>query len=131
MKSRININPKITGIATAIIIFLISDFAEAQYGYGVVRRTTRRRTAVVVGSVTTANNQQSAKEQQPPPPHPPPAAETIAGESFPVGTVVTKLPEGCVSTTVGDEQYHHCGPNYFHAVYQNGTLVYVTTEPPG
>lgn len=126
MKSHIKINFKIAGIATAIILFLISDIAEAQAG--VVHRTTRRRTAVVVSSVTTASNQQNAKEQQPPPP-PPPAAETT-GEAFPVGTVVTKLPEGCVSTTVGDEQYHHCGPNYFHAVYKDGTLVYVTTEPP-
>ena len=126
MKSHIKMKLRIAGIATAIILFLISDIAEAQAG--VVRRRTRRRTAVVVTSVTSTNNQQNTTEQQTPPPTPPVAENT--GEAFPVGTVVTKLPEGCVSTPVGDKQYYHCGANYYQAVYKEGTLVYVTTEPP-
>ena len=49
---------------------------------------------------------------------------------MPVGTVVSKLPEGCVTTPVDNVQYYKCGANYYRAVYQENTLVYVTADPP-
>ena len=68
------------------------------------------------------------KEETPPPPPPPPPP---APESqLPVGTVVSKLPGGCVSTPVDNVQYYKCGANYYRAVYQENNLVYVTTDPP-
>jgi hypothetical protein len=47
-----------------------------------------------------------------------------------VGTVVSKLPEGCTSKPVGGVQYYQCGGNYYRSAFQENTLVYVTTAPP-
>jgi hypothetical protein len=122
------------------------------------RRRTRRRTAVVVGASvhaadsaqmaqaqqqTAAAQQQTAAAQQEAaaakqeaaaakqqaaaaPPAPPPAA---AGAPLPVGTVVSKLPAGCASTPVGGVEYYYCGGNFYRAMFQENTLVYVTAQP--
>lgn len=110
-----------------------------------VRRRTRRRTAVVVGTTvhaedeaqiqqaqqqTAAAQQQAATAQQqaaaaataPPP------SET-AGGPLPLGTVVSTLPAGCAATPVGGVEYYHCGGNYYRAVFQGNSLVYVTSKP--
>jgi hypothetical protein len=121
-----------------------------------VRRRTARRTAVVVGSSvhaadqaqmaqqqqqTAAAQQQAAAAQQqaaaaekeaaaakqqaaavPPPP-------AAAGAPLPLGTVVPALPAGCVSTPVGGVEYYYCGGNFYRAVFQGNTLVYVTAKP--
>ena len=118
---------------------------------------TRRRTAVVVGATvhaadsaqmaqaqqqTAAAQQQAAaaekeaaaakqeaaaaKQQAAAAPTPPPAA---AGKPLPLGTVISALPPGCVSTPVGGEAYYYCGSNFYRAVFQGNQLVYVTTPP--
>jgi hypothetical protein len=117
----------------------------------------RRRTAVVVGatvhaadSAQTAQAQQqtaaaqqqaaaaekeaaaakqeaaAAKQQAAAAPPLPPAA---AGTPLPLGTVISALPPGCVSTPVGGEAYYYCGGNFYRAVFQGNNLVYVTTQP--
>jgi hypothetical protein len=48
---------------------------------------------------------------------------------LPLGTVVSSLPPGCVSTPVGGVNYYQCGGNYYQAVYEGSTLKYVTTQP--
>ena len=136
MNSSLRTNLRIIGIAAAIIFLIITDIADAQG----IRRRTRRRTAVVVAVAVHESDQQNSKttEQDTPPdttkevtpPPAPPAPETTGGP-LPVGTVVSKLPEGCVSTQVDNVQYYNCGENYYRAAYEENNLVYVTTEPPG
>ena len=113
---------------------------EAQAIFGV-----RRRTAVVAYSAgaasgeaaATASQQQAAAAQKQAAaaqqqtaaaatPAPPPAA---AGQPLPVGTVVSALPQGCVSTPVGGVEYYYCGGNFYRAVFQGNQLVYVTAQP--
>lgn len=108
-----------------LLLALLPDYLEAQYG-GVVRRTTRRRTAVVVGtSVHAADEaaaaQKAAAQQQAAPPPATPA----------VGTVVSTLPAGCTKKTVSGAEYHQCGATWYKAAFEGDQLVYVTTPPPG
>ena len=146
-------------IAITLVFMFIADVpslfellvpeAEAILG---VRRRTRRRTAVVVGSMaaaTTVSAQQqtaaaqqeaaaakqeaaaaqqeaAAAKQQAAPAAAPPSA---AGGPLPLGTVVAALPAGCTSTPVGGEQYYYCGGNFYRAVFQGDSLVYVTAKP--
>ena len=62
----------------------------------------------------------------PPAAAPPPAA---SGGTLPLETVVHSLPAGCIDTPVGGVEYYHCGANYYRAVFQGNTLVYVTAQP--
>ncbi len=141
-------------IAITLVFMFIADVpflfellvpeAEAILG---VRRRTRRRTAVVVGSAahaqTAAAQQQTAAAQQEAaaakqeaaaakqqaaaaPAAPPPAA---TGKPLPLGTVVAALPAGCTSTPVGGVEYYYCGGNFYRAVFQGNSLVYVTAKP--
>ena len=109
-----------------------------------VRRRTMRRTAVIVGSavhaedaaqVAAAQQQAAAAQQQaaaaqkqaaaataPPPP-------ASAGKPLPMGTVVHSLPSGCTPTPVGGQEYYYCGGNFYRAVFQGNSLVYVTAQP--
>jgi hypothetical protein len=64
--------------------------------------------------------QQAAIAQQP---------AVAPGRPLPLGTVVSALPGGCVSTPSGGVNYYYCGGNFYQAVYQGSTLVYVTTKP--
>jgi hypothetical protein len=114
---------------------LVSD-ADAILG---VRRRTRRRTAVVVGTTAHAAGvaQGTAAAQQPAPAAPAtPAAAApatpapaAAGTALPMGTVVAMLPAGCVTTPAGGVEYYHCGGNFYRAVFQGNSLVYVTAQP--
>ncbi len=134
-------------------IQLTQATAEAQVGGR--RRRTRRRTAVIVGTSVHAKDQQAAAQQQAAAadsqaaaadqradaaeqqaaaaqqqPAAPPTPPEAAGEPLPVGTVVSKLPDGCTSKPVGGVQYYNCGGNYYRSAFQENTLVYVTTAPP-
>jgi hypothetical protein len=60
------------------------------------------------------------------PPAAPPAA---AGKPLPLGTVVAALPAGCTPTPVGGVEYYYCGGNFYRAMFQGSTLVYVTAKP--
>jgi pyruvate/2-oxoglutarate dehydrogenase complex dihydrolipoamide acyltransferase (E2) component len=57
---------------------------------------------------------------------PPPAA---AGHILPLGTVVSSLPAGCISTPVGGRDYFYCGGNFYRTAFQGNNLVYVTAKP--
>ena len=75
-----------------------------------------------------AAQQQAAAAAAPPmpPTAPPPAA---AGHILPLGTVVSSLPAGCISTPVGGRDYFYCGGNFYRAAFQGNNLVYVTAKP--
>ena len=68
-----------------------------------------------------AAKQQAAAAAPPPPP--------ATGAPLPLGTVVAALPAGCTSTPVGGVEYYYCGGNFYRAVFQGNTLVYVTAKP--
>ena len=52
-----------------------------------------------------------------------------SGKPLPLGTVVSALPPGCVSTPSGGVEYYYCGGNFYRAMFQGNTLVYVTAKP--
>jgi biotin carboxyl carrier protein len=137
---------RISVIAISLVFMLLADVSilsvklvpEAEAILGV-----RRRTAVVASSAahaedaaamsqaqqqTAAAQQQAtaAKQQAAAAPAPPAAA---AGQPLPVGTVVSALPQGCVSTPVGGVEYYYCGGNFYRVVFQGNQLVYVTAQP--
>jgi hypothetical protein len=125
---------KISAIAIVLGSMLMADVPfipvqlvpEAQAIFGV-----RRRTAVVASSAAHAEdaaavsqaNQQAAAAATPAPP------AAAAGQPLPVGTVVSALPKGCVSTPVGGVEYYYCAGNFYRAVFQGNQLVYVTAQP--
>jgi hypothetical protein len=134
---------KITVLTISLVLLLIADLPfltvqlvpEADAIFGVRRRAWRR--GVIVGSTMGAaseaaamSHHQAAHAQQQAAPAapaaPPPAA---AGKPLPLGTVVSALPPGCTSTPVGDVEYYYCGGNFYRAVFQGNSLVYVTTQP--
>jgi len=78
---------------------------------------------------TAAAQQQAAAAKQQPAAAPPAAAPVAAGTPLPVGTVVSALPPGCVSTPVGGVEYYYGGGNFYRAVFQGNNLVYVTAKP--
>ena len=136
---------RISVIAISLVFMLLADVSilsvklvpEAEAILGV-----RRRTAVVAysagaatASAAAASQEQAAaaqqqaaaaKQQAAAAPAPPAAA---AGQPLPVGTVVSALPQGCVSTPVGGVEYYYCGGNFYRAVFQGNQLVYVTAQP--
>lgn len=81
---------------------------------GVARRTTRR--AVVYSSSSSA----AAAQQQQAAPAPAPAAPALAA-----GTVVSALPDGCVSSKVDGVDLFNCGGVYYQPTFQSNNLVYV------
>lgn len=133
---------KIALLTIALVFMLIADVPllleqlvpEAHAIFGVRRRAVRR--GVVVGysmgeasaSEAAANQAAASQHQAAPaaPAAPPPAA---AGKPLPLGTVVSALPAGCTSTPVGGEEYYYCGGNFYRAVFQGNSLVYVTAQP--
>ena len=135
--------PKIAVITISLVLMLFADIPllsvslmpEAEGIFGVRRRAWRR--GVIVGSTMGAASEAAAmSHQQAAPAHqqaapaapaaPPPAA---AGKPLPLGTVVSALPPGCTSTPVGGVEYHYCGGNFYRAVFQGNSLVYVTAQP--
>jgi len=112
-------------IVALLMLFILPDLLEAQYGTG-IRRRTRRRTAVVVGTSVHAADEaaaaQKAAAQKP-------AAPATAAPG--VGSVVSALPAGCTKKTVSGAEYHQCGATWYKAAFEGDQLVYVTTAPPG
>jgi hypothetical protein len=133
---------KLTVVVTALIC--MAPDADAIFG---VRRRTAFRTAVVVSSMDSAKVAQSqqqaaaasaqaaaataaaaaAKAQAAVVIVPPPPA--ASGQPLPMGTVVSALPPGCLSTPVGGVEYYYGGGNFYKAVFQGNNLVYVTVQP--
>lgn len=142
-------NISFIGIVAAIILLLITDIAEAQNPAAVMHRRTRRRTAIVVSSVTHEKDkeaqeqkeaQEKANDQQvtdttsttttvKATTTPTPTTES-PNDKLPIGSVVSSLPQGCVSKPVNNVEYYQCGPNYYKVAYQGSNLVYVTVDPP-
>src|SRR6266498_3456071 len=130
---------KIAVVAIALALMLIPDVSHAQFG---IRRRTARRTTVVVASTVKheegaqaaqAQQQTAAAQQQAAAAEQDAAAAkqelAVAEGLLPLGTVAYSLPAGCVSTAINGTEYYHCGVNYYRAVFQGNSLVYVTAQP--
>jgi hypothetical protein len=149
---------KISVVAVALSSVLVVDLPflpvqavpEAQAIFGVWRRHARRwavvgtaavattaaattaaATSAAAASETAAAQQQAAAAQQQAAAaqQQAAAAPAAAGKPLPIGTVVSALPAGCVSTPVGGVEYYYCGGNFYRAVFQGNQLVYVTAQP--
>ncbi|MEJ2174104.1 MAG: hypothetical protein P8Y76_04150 [bacterium] len=79
--------------------------------------------AAAADAQAAAAQQQAAAASTTPPP--PPAL----GKELPLGTVVSKLPGGCTSTPAGGIEYYYCDGNFYRAMFQGNSLVYVTARP--
>lgn len=88
-----------------------------------------KQEAAVAQQQTAAAQQQAAAAKQQAAAAPPAPAPAAAGALLPIGTVVSALPAGCVSTPVGGVEYYYCGGNFYRAMFQGNTLVYVTAQP--
>lgn len=145
---------KTAAVTTTLVVMLLADFAvlvpDAHAIFGVWRRHARRLAVVGTAAVATsaavaaasagaaaqhqaATAQQqaaTAQQQAAASQHPATAAPpTAAGNPLPLGTVVSLLPAGCISTPVGGVEYYYCGGNFYRAVFQGNSLVYVTAKP--
>ena len=95
--------------------------------------TAQQQAATSQQEAAAANQRAAAAEQEAAAARqaaaaPAPAA-VAAGQPLPMGTVVGRLPAGCVSTPVGGVEYYYCGGNFYRAMFQENTLVYVTVKP--
>jgi hypothetical protein len=148
-----NTIPKIAVVTTGLVGMLLTEVPllpmqlvpDAHAILGVRRRTAvvvgtevhaadeaqmaqaQQQTAVAQQQAAAAQQQAAAAKQQAAAPPAPPAA--AAGSPLPLGTVVAALPAGCTSTPVGGVEYYYCGGNFYRAVFQGNSLVYVTAQP--
>jgi hypothetical protein len=129
-------------LITEVPIVPVELVPDADAVMGVRRRAHRRGVAVgyTAGAATataaaastsaaSAQPQAATAPQQAAPAEPATSPPPGSGEPLPLGTVVSALPAGCVSTPVGGVEYYYCGGNFYRAVFQGNTLVYVTTKP--
>ncbi len=89
---------------------------------------SQQQAAAATKEAEAAKQEAAAAKQQAAAATPPPPA-AAAGKPLPLGTVVSALPQGCVSTPVGGVEYYYCGGNFYRAVFQGNQLVYVTAQP--
>jgi hypothetical protein len=89
--------------------------------------TAQQQSATAQQQSATAKQQSAAPQHQAAAAAAPPAPS--GGGTLPLGTVVSSLPPGCVSTPYKDVEYYRCGDNYYRAMFQGNNLVYVTAKP--
>jgi hypothetical protein len=87
--------------------------------------TAQQQSATAQQQSATAQQQAAAAQHQAAAAAPAPSG----GGTLPLGTVVSSLPPGCVSTPYKDVEYYRCGDNYYRAMFQGNNLVYVTAKP--
>jgi hypothetical protein len=112
------------GEAAAIIGAPLTPFSYA----GVARRTTRRAVAVSATSAAAASTYSAPAPAPQTAPSAPPASSQPAGAP-PLGSIVTALPGGCVSSPKGGVEYYNCDGVYYRPAFQGNNLVYVVQSP--
>jgi hypothetical protein len=148
---------KITVLTASVVVMLVLDFEvppgmplqvqmvpQAHAILGVRRRAFRRGAIIGESEAEAAAKKQQQQQQQQKqqqqhqaapaaPAHAAPAAASApaaaTGKPLPLGTVVHALPGGCTPTPVAGVQYYYCGGNFYRAVFQGNSLVYVTAQP--
>jgi len=121
-----------TAFRTAVVVSSATHAADASAAASSSSATAQaqQQTAAAQQQTAEAQKQTAAAQQQAAAavaaPAPAPAA---AGKALPIGTVVTALPPGCVSTPVDGVEYYYGGGNFYRAVFEGNNLVYVTAQP--
>lgn len=124
-----------TAFRTAVIV---GGAASAEVAAANNRAAVAQQQALTAQQQAAAAEQQAAaaKQQAAPAPAPAPAPASAqtppappAGGTLPLGSVVSALPSGCATQAINGIEYYHCGSNYYRAVFQGNSLVYVTTKP--
>ena len=87
----------------------------------------QQQSATAQQQSATAQQESATAQQQAASATPPPPAG--GGKPLPLGTVVSALPPGCVSTPVDGKEYYYGGGNFYRAMFQGNQLVYVTAKP--
>ena len=87
--------------------------------------TAQQQSATAQQQSATAQQQSATAQHQAAAAAPAPSG----GGPLPLGTVVSYLPAGCVSTPYKGVEYYKCGDNYYRAMFQGNSLVYVTAKP--
>ena len=101
---------------------IIGAAAEGSAGATSQSSATAQQQSATAKQEAATDQQQSASVSPPPQP-------AASGKPLPIGTVVSALPPGCVSTPVGGVEYYYGGGNFYRAVFQGNKLVYVTAQP--
>jgi biotin carboxyl carrier protein len=108
---------------TAVVTAAVVESADsAKVAQSQQQTAAAQQQAAAANQQAAAANQQAAAATAPPPP-------AAAGQPLPIGTVVSALPPGSVSTPVGGVEYYYGGGNFYRAVFQGNNLVYVTAKP--
>jgi hypothetical protein len=123
---------KIAGAVIILFLMFIADIPNLSEKLVPEAQAFRGRGAAfavgaAVGSASSSSNSASTSQQQAATAQQQAAASS--GTKLPLGTVVSALPAGCAPSTVGGVNYYYCGENFYQAMYQGSTLVYVTTQP--
>jgi hypothetical protein len=117
-------------VGTAAVASAATATAATEAAAANQQAAAAQKEAAAAQQQAAATQQQAAQAQRQAaaaaPPPPPPAA---AGKPLPLGTVVHALPAGCTTTPVGGVEYYYCGGNFYRAVFQGNSLVYVTAQP--
>lgn len=119
-------------VASLLSLQLIDD-AHAILG---VRRRAMRRGVVIgssmaAGAAAAAPAPVAAPVAEPAPaaaPAPAPAPAQAAG-SLPIGSIVTTLPAGCVTSPKDGVQYYDCSGDFYRTAFQGNNLIYVVAQP--
>jgi hypothetical protein len=77
---------------------------------------------IAAQQAATAQQQAAVAQQQA-------AVSAAAVGPLPLGSVSPTQPAGCTPVTAGGVEYQQCGSNYYRAVFQGNSLVYVTADP--
>jgi len=100
---------------------------EAHAVFGVRRRAVRR--GVIIGSSMAAGSAAAATAAPAPAPTPAPAATAQPAGAPPIGSIVSTIPAGCVTSPKGGVEYYNCDGVYYRTAFQGNNLVYVVTQP--
>ena len=114
----------VVGSASAASAAAASETAAANQ-----QAAAAQQQAAAAQQQAAAAEQQAAAAQQKAAASTAPPAPTGGGKQLPIGTVVSTLPHGCTSTPVSGVEYYYCGGNFYRAVFQGNSLVYVTAQP--
>jgi hypothetical protein len=112
---------------TAFRTMAYSSAAAEQTAAAQQQAAAAQQQAAAAQQEAVAQQQAAAARAAAPPP--PPAPVAASGQPLPLGTVVSVLPAGCVSTPVAGVDYFYCGGNFYRAAFQGNNLVYMTTKP--
>jgi hypothetical protein len=123
-----------TAVVTAVVVESADSkkMAQSQQQTAAAQQqaaaSQQQATAAQQQAATAQQEAATAKQQVAAAVAPPPAA-VASGTPLPIGTVVSALPPGCVATPVGGVEYYYGGGNFYRAVFQGNSLVYVTAKP--